>query len=413
MRFLLLNGHGIDMHVDGAKLFIRDGRFTTKEEPKQYCFTPQRIDISSIVIYGRSGNISIEAIRWLIKHGIQITIMNWDGKLLTTMLPPESVQVKTKFAQYRAFEDKKLRLQIARQFIDAKFERTHLVLDYLHQRYPDVETDFSSESAKLTKVTTIKELMGVEGVVAVHYWDQIQKVIPDRLEFTSRCVGRTNRPHGAADTVNCMLNYGYSLLEAECLRAINSVGLDAHVGYLHEMAIGKNSLAYDFQELFRFIVDLAVINLIEADRMEKKDFIRTDNYTLRLRSTGARKITDEINGWLNKSVVYQGKESAWDYVIFLKARELAHFLVDKQKHLDLVSPDYEINRMDADEIRKKILSIPYTEWKKRGFSKGTLHYMKKNAEGDQPFTLNKHVMTRLDRWDQPADKCGSTVDGMD
>jgi CRISPR-associated protein Cas1 len=83
-------------------------------------------------------------------------------------------------------------------------------------------------------------------------------------------------------------------------------------------------------------------------------------------------------------------------VIFLKVLELAHFLVDKQKHLDLTSPDYEINRQDADDIRKKIKSIPYTKWKKRGFSKGTLHYLKKNAEGDQPFTLNKHVLTRLD-----------------
>lgn len=413
MRFLLLNGHGIDMHVDGAKLFIKDGRFTTKEEPKQYCFTPQRIDVSSIVIYGRSGNISIEAIRWLIKHGIQITIMNWDGKLLTTMLPPESVQVKIKFAQYRAFEDKKLRLDIAKQFIDAKFERTNLVLDYLHQRYPDVETDFSNVSSKLTKVTNLRDILSVEGRVAIFYWEQIQKIIPSKLEFTSRSVGKTNRPIGAADTVNCMLNYGYSLLEAECLRAINSVGLDAHVGFLHEMQPGKYSLAYDMQELFRFIVDLAVINLVEMDQMDKKDFIRTDSYTLRLRSTGARKMTDEINRWLNKSVVYQGKESAWDYVIFLKARELAHFLVDKQKHLDLISPDYEINRKDADEIRKKILSIPYVEWKKRGFSKGTLHHLKKQADGDKPFYLQKQVMTRIDQWDQSVDQRKSTVDVRD
>ena len=60
-------------------------------------------------------------------------------------------------------------------------------------------------------------------------------------------------------------------------------------------------------------------------------------------------------------------------------------------------------RQDADDIRKKILSIPYVEWKRRGFSKGTLHHMKKNAERDQPFSLNKHVMTRLDQWDQSVD----------
>jgi CRISPR-associated protein Cas1 len=52
-----------------------------------------------------------------------------------------------------------------------------------------------------------------------------------------------------------------------------------------------------------------------------------------------------------------------------------------------------------DEMRKKILSIPYAQWKKRGFSKGTLHYMKKNAKSEQPFSLNKHVKERVELWE--------------
>ena len=51
-----------------------------------------------------------------------------------------------------------------------------------------------------------------------------------------------------------------------------------------------------------------------------------------------------------------------------------------------------------DEKKKKILSIPYTQWKKQGFSKGTLNYMKKNAQANKPFTLNKHVRERLNQW---------------
>ena len=50
-----------------------------------------------------------------------------------------------------------------------------------------------------------------------------------------------------------------------CLRVINTVGLNAHVGFLHEMNPSKNSLAYDLQEPFGFLVDLVVINLIEND----------------------------------------------------------------------------------------------------------------------------------------------------
>jgi len=69
-----------------------------------------------------------------------------------------------------------------------------------------------------------------------------------------------------------------------------------------------------------------------------------------------------------------------------------------------------ITRWDADDIRKKIMDIPYAEWKRRGFSKGTLHYMKKNAVGDQPFYLQKQDMTRLDQWDKSVDQCRSPAD---
>ena len=55
-----------------------------------------------------------------------------------------------------------------------------------------------------------------------------------------------------------------------------------------------------------------------------------------------------------------------------------------------------------DEMRKKILSIPYTQWKKQGFSKGPLNYMKKNAQENKPFTLNKHIRERLRQWENPT-----------
>ena len=196
-----------------------------------------------------------------------------------------------------------------------------------------------------------------------------------------------------------MFPNGYSLLESECLRAINSVGLDAHVGFLHEMTPSKNSLAYDLQEPFRFLVDLAVISLVESGAMESKYFIRTENYNLRLKPTGARKVVNEFSNMLNKKVSYQGKEITWGYVIFLKARELAHYLTSKKEKLDFVKPEYEIERIDSYDVRQKILNISYVDWKKLGFSKGTLHYMKQNAKSDKPFSLNSHVLERVNRWE--------------
>jgi len=163
---------------------------------------------------------------------------------------------------------------------------------------------------------------------------------------------------------------------------------------------GKNSLAYDLQELFRFLVDLAVINLIKRDEMGKNDFIRTENYSLRLRPTGARKMTAEVNAWLNKTTEYQGKECAWSYLILLKTRELAHYLAGKKKCVNFCAPVRNVLRNDTKIIREQILRISYKEWQEKGFSKGTLHYMKQNAKNVMPFTLNRHVRERLALFEQ-------------
>ncbi|WP_235856330.1 CRISPR-associated protein Cas1 [Methanolobus halotolerans] len=87
------------------------------------------------------------------------------------------------------------------------------------------------------------------------------------------------------------------------------------------------------------------------------------------------------------------------YALLLKTRELAQYLVEKRKTLDFSKPSYFVERQDSEEIRQRILSISYSDWKKMGFSKGTLHYMKKNAEADKPFTLNTHVRERLEMWE--------------
>ncbi|WP_233085366.1 hypothetical protein [Methanococcoides orientis] len=80
----------------------------------------------------------------------------------------------------------------------------------------------------------------------------------------------------------------------------------------------------------------------------------------------------------------------------MKARELSHQLVGKRKTIEFSRPVYVAQRDDSDLLRKRIIDMPYTEWKEMGFSKGTLLYMKQNAKSDKPFTLNAHVRTRLE-----------------
>lgn len=144
---------------------------------------------------------------------------------------------------------------------------------------------------------------------------------------------------------------------------------------------------------------LVVINLVENGTMDKKYFIVTENYNLRLRGLGGKKVANEFSNMLNKPVSYGDKQTIWGSVLLQKARELAHHLIGKTKGLDFVSPQFGIQRVDSHEIRQKILSISYVDWKKLGFSKGTLHYMKQNAKSDKPFSLNNHVLERVKAWE--------------
>jgi len=75
------------------------------------------------------------------------------------------------------------------------------------------------------------------------------------------------------------------------------------------------------------------------------------------------------------------------------------YIVFKKEKLNVVKPEYEIERIDSYDIRHKILNISYVDWKKLGFSKGTLHYMKQNAKSDKPFSLNSHVLERINKWE--------------
>ncbi|MDA0525773.1 hypothetical protein [Methanococcoides alaskense] len=73
------------------------------------------------------------------------------------------------------------------------------------------------------------------------------------------------------------------------------------------------------------------MNLIEKGVMDSKDFIRTESFSLRLRPTGARKVTDEFNSLMNSKVEYRKKKkNFWKSVLLLKARKLSHQLVGRQ-----------------------------------------------------------------------------------
>ena len=389
------------MTVDDGKLHIQNGHDYNTPKPEHLIFRPKYIDLDNIVVYGHSGNISIDAIRWLVKQNVQLTFLNWDGRLLTNVLPIDIIHSNIKMAQYKAYENGQ-RVEIAKKFIDAKIKNSIVVLKWLGERYPDVADrtknlwdGMKRDWALLPKARTIKEVMGCEGGFAQWYWNILSSIIEERWEFETRAFGKTVRPLGAVDPINALFNYGYAILESRCYKALHSNGLDPNVGFLHEANPSKAPLVYDMQEPFRWLVDVAVISALEKKVFTNKDFIRTENYIIRLRPDGVKKLMAELNWQFTRTTKYRNRNEKWENIIVMKGQELGQYIVGKHKTLDLSDPRPILRRDDNEEMRQRILDMGWYEWEKMGYSKGSLHYLKKNAKSDKPFRIYEKVRRKL------------------
>src|SRR5437867_3770699 len=177
---------------------------------------------------------------------------------------------KLRISQYGKYFDNKVRLQIASEIVIQKVTLTkHLLLELARYYKVDstkVDRIFAIEDRNAHGIRSISNLLNYEGRIATFYWSMLAKIFnklyPD-FHFVKRGGKSYSWNMNASDEVNALLNHGYSILETEVRKAINAVGLDPAIGFLHELAPSKTPLVYDIQELFRWIIDLAVIEILE------------------------------------------------------------------------------------------------------------------------------------------------------
>ncbi len=182
------------------------------------------------------------------------------------------------------------------------------------------------------------------------------------------------------------MNYGYAILESEIRKAINSVGLDYYIGFLHEINQSRTPLVYDIQELFRWLIDISVIQLLEEKKIMTSDFIITENYHTRLEEDVAKMLIEKINSNFNAKYNYKnGKNYSYQIILQDNLQQLSNFIIDKKKEFEFTIPKMKIERIDNLELREKILNMTAEERSKLGINKSTLWHIKKNlSEGKTP-----------------------------
>lgn len=396
MNPLYLSGFGISLAVDRARLMIRNGIHDPDIEPERFEIHPRKARFDSVIIDGNSGNITLDAIKWLMRHNIPLFLLDYDGTLLSSTLPREPVNGPLKIAQIDAYRDPAKRFYVAKKLVEAKAQRTLNVMRWLDARYgrfSDVQADFDEELQRLEQCQSLPRLLSIEGRIADIYWRHLHQVLPIKFGFTMRM--HESHQMNASDPVNTLLNYGYAILESQCRKALNSVGLEPTIGFLHEARQTKYPLVYDFQEPYRWLVDATVISCSKNGQFGKKDYYRMDNYVLRLRPEAAKKLLDALRIRFNSPVRYKGRVYGWDTVIRLKAQELANHILGKRTNLNFSEPKPVLHRTDSEAIRNRILSMTTADANKLGIRKNTLWYLRQRAQGANDFNIYGKVRTKL------------------
>jgi CRISPR-associated protein Cas1 len=401
MNPLLLSGWGVKVSVQDLKsrswLTVTDGREDMKRSVTSR-FKPRRLPYSSIVIDGQSGYISLRAVHWLSRNGTPVYVLDVDGSLLSSILPATSVKADLRVAQIHAADDPEKKFIVAKAIVEAKIGRSLQVLDWLSERYDIARENRVTklEASKLRNTATVSEIRTVEGRVALRYWEAYSKVLPEHLESQGRMTLSHNT--NASDPVDSALNYGYALLEGECRRAINAVGLEPSVGFLHELSSTqtRQSLTYDLMEPFRWLIDLAVLQAFESRVLGLDSFhFKFDDYRFRFNPEAKERYIELLKEHFNGGVRYRGKRLKWDTVIEQKTLELSRFLAGKISTVDFIEPSPNLDRSDNRIMRERINSLTSDEAKRLGLGKGTLHYLRRNARNERSFKLYSKTMEKL------------------
>ena len=231
--------------------------------------------------------------------GISFCFYKPNGRFLTRVTAQNNSNVLLRKEQYRISDDEQRSCKIARNFIVTKIYNSRSVLSRArrdHALVVNVDNIAESEHemlrlARLAKnCTDLAVLRGLEGDAASLYFGQFNELILQKKDFFKfNC--RIKRP--PTDAVNALLSFAYTILANDCASALEGVGLDPYVGFLHRDRPGRMSLALDLMEEFRSVIaDRCVLTLINNRMLNEKVFEVQENGAVLLTDEGRRIFLD-------------------------------------------------------------------------------------------------------------------------
>ena len=260
---------------DGENLVARIGDEEIFRTPIHY--------LEGIVTFGHMG-ASPALLGMCVERGVAVSFLTEFGKHLATVqgIPRGNVLLRRK--QYRLADEEQDSAALAAAFIIGKIANCRTVLRRFISDYGKREETgevgqvcklMAGNVLRLGKGPGLDEIRGIEGDMARNYFSVFdQLIVTQKNQFFMR--SRSRRP--PRDNVNALLSFLYTLLLHETKSALQTVGLDPYVGFLHRDRPGRLGLALDLMEEFRpYMADRLALSLINRQQLSGKDFIEKES----------------------------------------------------------------------------------------------------------------------------------------
>ena len=253
----------------------KDGLNIVVSVKQQEVFRIPAINIEGIVTFGYMG-ASPGLMKLCSDSGISLTFLSPNGRFVSRVQGATHGNVLLRKAQYALSDNEEWSLHVAKLMVAGKIQNYRNILRRYIRDYGDCqEVESAVKTLDLNKQYALKsedkaKLMGFEGIASHAYFEVLPQLILNQKEsfpFT----GRNRRP--PKDAVNAMLSLAYTLIAHDISAALETVGLDPYVGFLHSLRPGRTSLALDIMEEFRaYLGDRFVLSLINKRQITSKDF---------------------------------------------------------------------------------------------------------------------------------------------
>ena len=314
------------LSLDGENVVIQDLQKEIGRVPLH--------NIDRIMVFGYRG-ASPALMGKCIEKQIELIFLNPNGKFLARVEGSVNGNVLLRREQYRIADDKQKSLEIARNMIIGKiYNSRQVILRTLRDHSLRVDQDImrlkaeylKSALEKCQEINDIDSLRGLEGECASVYFSVFNEMIlQQKNDFVFN--GRSKRP--PKDSVNALLSFSYTLCTSMCASALESVGLDPYVGFMHTDRPGRRSLALDLIEEFRaWYCDRFVIMLINKKIVNAGDFEIRENGAVILNDKGRKNV---LSAWQTRKTTtikhpFLAENVEWGILPYVQALILARYI---------------------------------------------------------------------------------------